>query len=359
MKKRRVSMMGVTVLLLLCALTISQCAPAAPTVVLESPTEAVAAPTEVALSPTEAPAVPDYKVAAIMPGPIEDSDFNSQGFAAVKHIRDVYGIQVDYSEKVSVADAERVAREYIGAGYNIIIFHGGQFVATAQTLAPEFPELTFVTYTAGANPDIEIGNVWNVGLRFGPGSYALGILAARMSETGKVAFVAGIQTPIFITALNAFRDAAIATDPSVEVVYNFTGDQNDAVKARQTVESMIGAGVDVIAVFLNQGVLGVHEAVLDADQMVYIMTITTDKSEAAPDNYITSLVQDFPSVWEYIVGQVLDGHPGGYRALDVGSGLVIAPYRNAPQEVQDEVSDIMGKITSGEMPLELDGKNLP
>ena len=123
---------------------------------------------------------PEYKLGVIMPGPIEDADFNSLGYEAVQRIKGVYGIEVDFSEKVAVADAERVGREYIGSGYNIIAYHGGQFVAAAMTLVEEYPDVAFIIYTAGENPEYDKDNVWNVGLRYFPASYPVGVIAANV-----------------------------------------------------------------------------------------------------------------------------------------------------------------------------------
>ncbi|NLD49576.1 MAG: BMP family ABC transporter substrate-binding protein [Clostridiaceae bacterium] len=314
---------------------------------------------QTAPQPQKPEEVGGYKLAAILPGPIEDADFNALGYNAVQHIKEKMGIEADYSEKVPVADAERVGREYIGSGYNIIVYHGGQFVAAAQTLAKEYPDITFVVYTAGQDQNVEIGNIWNVGLRYFPAAYPLGVLAAKMTNTNKVAFVAGIKTPIFIAAFNAFNDGVKATDPSIDVIYNFTGDQNDSVKARQTAEAMIGDGADVISVYLNQGVFGVHEAVLASDSKILMTAINTDKSESAPDNYLSSIVADFTVVWEHIVKEVMAGNKGGYYGMNIGSGLELAPFTNTPDDVKTEIEAVAKKISTGELVVEEDNKNLP
>src|SRR5690606_27690282 len=85
----------------------------------------------------------DFKFAMILPGTVEDADYNSAGYEAIRDVEKTFGIATSYQERVAPADAERVARGFINDGYNIIAFHGGQFLTTVTKLAPEFPDVTF------------------------------------------------------------------------------------------------------------------------------------------------------------------------------------------------------------------------
>ncbi|MFN3286200.1 MAG: BMP family ABC transporter substrate-binding protein, partial [bacterium] len=84
------------------------------------------------------------RMAMILPGVIQDADFNAVGYQALKEVQSTTGVQTAHSEQVAVADAERVAREYLGAGYSIVAFHGGQYLTIVQKLAPLFPDATFI-----------------------------------------------------------------------------------------------------------------------------------------------------------------------------------------------------------------------
>src|SRR5690554_5561018 len=55
----------------------------------------------------------DLRFAMILPGPIQDADYNAIGYEAVQAVGSELGVETAYSEEVPVADAERVAREYI------------------------------------------------------------------------------------------------------------------------------------------------------------------------------------------------------------------------------------------------------
>src|SRR5712692_11836087 len=77
------------------------------------------------------------KMAMIMPGPIQDADFNAVGYLALQQLAKTYDLQVSHSESVVVADAERITREYVTAGYEIVANHGGQVMPIMNKLAQQ------------------------------------------------------------------------------------------------------------------------------------------------------------------------------------------------------------------------------
>src|SRR5689334_8018097 len=126
------------------------------------------------------------KMAMILPGPVEDADFNALGYGALQAVGKTYGLAVSHSEKVAVADAERVAREYLGSGYSIVAFHGGQYLTMVQKLAVQFPDANFIIVSQGQGLP---GNVWNINRHFHEGFYPLGVLAALATKSNKIAFI--------------------------------------------------------------------------------------------------------------------------------------------------------------------------
>jgi len=117
------------------------------------------------------------KMAMIMPGPIQDADFNAVGYLALQQVAKTYDLQVSHSESVVVADAERITREYVTAGYEIVANHGGQFIPIMNKLAPQLSNATWIQEASGRLPNLP-KNVWNIGRKFYQGFYVLGALGA-------------------------------------------------------------------------------------------------------------------------------------------------------------------------------------
>ena len=113
---------------------------------------------------------------------------------------------------------------------------------------------------------------------------------------------------------------------------------------------MIADGVDVIMGSLNLGMLGVFEAVKAAPTKVWVMAKYTDKSEFAPDNYITSALYDYTKPFKDIVQNIMNGQPGGYYPMNFQTGhTVLLPLRNVPPEVEEEVKQALEDLKSGKI----------
>src|SRR5215831_16634416 len=93
------------------------------------------------------------KVAMILPGTIQDADFNTLGYVALQDVAKSLDVQVSHSENVAVADAERVSREYIASGHDVVAYHGGQFITIMQKLSGQFPKVVFIQEASGRVPN--------------------------------------------------------------------------------------------------------------------------------------------------------------------------------------------------------------
>jgi basic membrane lipoprotein Med (substrate-binding protein (PBP1-ABC) superfamily) len=296
------------------------------------------------LQPGGATAGAGVKMGMIMPGPIQDADFNMLGYVALQEVHKRLGIAVSHSEQVAVADAERVAREYLGSGHTIIAFHGAQYLTHVQRLASQFPNANFIIVSQGRNLP---PNVWNITRKFHEGFYPLGALAARVTKSNRIGYISGIRLPDFIASLNASYEAVKQHNPKAQYVYAFVGDQNDPVKARQTAEAQIAGGVDVIISSLNLGIFGVVEAAQAARTPVYLTSFYTDKASMAPKHFLTSLVLNFSRPYVDIVEYISKGKPGGNYDMRPGSGMELAPLMNASPEAVRAVQALFQEVVQG------------
>lgn len=273
-------------------------------------------------SPTPTP-TPKLKVAMIVTGSPRDLHWSYAGFLALARIKERFGIETAFSEYVAVADAERVAREYIAAGYNVIIFHGAEFIEIVKKLAPDFPEIVFVHTTGGMErTDYPPGNVWQVAYYGWEGYYPLGVLAAKLTNVSKVGVIMGVETTGLRANLNGFIMGARSVNPNITILYIFTGDWNDPVRAKQAAESLIAEGVDVIFYNLNLAQIGVHEAVRASGKRILLMNPITDHRPINPDLIVTSLIYDFDYVYPYVIQQVMEGKKEGVIVMRVINDLL-------------------------------------
>lgn len=294
---------------------------------------------------------PVFKLATIMPGSIQDADYNTIGYIATQEVADEFKIEKAYSEKVAVPDAERVMKEYIADGYNIIWVHGGQFNSAALKVADENPNVTLIVEVDTKPKDMK-PNVWYFHRNFHTGFYVLGSLAALKTQTGKIGYIGGLEMPFTYGEVNAVKQAIKDLGSNASLDYVYAGDFNDPLKARQAAESLIARGVDVILSSVNLGNYGIYNALAEAKTPVYITVKYTDKSIQVPQNYLTADLFNFRVPLREVVDRVIKGEKGGFLMLDYGEGkarYAQFPIRNVTDEINNKVKQIADDVASGKI----------
>lgn len=327
-------------LFLVLSMVLAACAqPTATPVATEAPV--------VTEAPTTAPAKV-YKLAAIFPGVITDNDYNTLAYVGMTEAQKTLGIEAVYSESVAVPDVDRVMREYIDAGYNIIWTHGGQFITQTVELAKVFPEVVFIAEgdAAVAEPP---ANLWFIDRNFNVGFYGIGATAALASKTGKIAYIGGQALPFSYQEVHAIEQAIADLGSTVVFTPVWSSDFNDPAKARQLTDALIADGNDVIMSSVNLGMVGVFEAAKAATGKKILVTAKyTDKTSFGPDNFVTSLLYDFSKPLVDIVTKIQAGETGGYYPLGFATGVKLqTPLQNVDPAVAAQVEGIIAKVMDG------------
>lgn len=326
MRKNRFVLVFVLVLV---ALLTAQCAPAA--------------------TPTAEQTGKTYKLAAIFPGVITDADYNTLAYVGISELQKATGIETAYSESVAVPDVDRVMREYIDAGYNIIWTHGGQFLTQTVDLAKQFPDVIFIG-EGDAPVENAPANLWFIDRNFHVGFYGIGALAAKTTQTGKIGYLGGLALPFSYAEVHAVQQAVKDLGLDVEVKAVWAGDFNAPTKARQVADALIAEGCDVIMGSLNLGMFGLFEAVKASPTRVLVTAKYTDKSTYAPDNYMTSLLYDFAGPLKEIYAKIQAGETGGYYPLGFATGVALqTPLKNVSPEIQAEMDTLLADLRAGKI----------
>jgi len=326
MRKNR---FGLLFVLVVVALLAAQCAPAA-----------TPAPQETGKT---------YKLAAIFPGVITDADYNTLAYVGISELQKATGVQTAYSESVAVPDVDRVMREYIDGGYNIIWTHGGQFLTQTVELAKQFPDVIFIGEGDAPVADAP-ANLWMIDRNFHVGFYGIGALAAKATQTGKIGYLGGLALPFSYAEVHAVQQAIKDLGLDVEVKAVWAGDFNDPTKARQVADALIAEGCDVIMGSLNLGMFGLFEAVKASPTKVLVTAKYTDKSTYAPENYMTSLLYDFAGPLKDIYAKIQAGETGGYYPLGFATGVALqTPLKNVSPQIQAEMDTLLADLRAGKI----------
>lgn len=200
-------------------------------------------------------------------------------------------------------------------------------------------------------------NVASWDMRHDEGAYIAGTLAALMTESGIIGLLGGLPFPNVIRGTEAFKQGAKAANPDVKIIEVYTNDGNNPAKGKEATLSMIDAGADVVYHMANADGLGMIEAA--KERGIYAIGCYLDQHEVAPENVLTSNVQDMPRVivlmYEAVVNGTFEGkifNPG------LADGTVyMAPYYEfdnvIPEEVKEKVNEVTQGIIDGTLTYEL------
>ena len=294
------------------------------------------------------------KVALCVTGAVNDMGFCQSAYDALVLLEEKYGCEIAYTENVQPADMAAVFTDYAANGYDIVFGHGFQFGDPALEVAPLYPDTYFICAESNAAAE----NVATYIVSCEQGGYVEGVLAARMSESGKVGYIGPVEGASLIKIMNGFEDGAKSVNPDIEVQTAWTGSFTDTALAKEAAKAMIDSGVDFIAHDANEcgngAILAAQEAGIWATGDSY------DQHDLAPDTVLTSSMYHFSVVYETAYLDVVNGNfKGELKYLGMAEGAVeMAPYYDLeseiPEEVRTEIDELIASIVSGEFVVPLD-----
>jgi basic membrane protein A len=239
-------------------------------------------------------ATKNFKVAMVLPGIITDKAWNQVGFTGLKVVKDKQSAETAYVEKVGQSDQVETLSDFARRGYNLIFAHGGQFDASIQQVAAEFPKTFFV----GVNGAVKGDNIASLRIESLQSAYVSGIVAASMTKANKIAYLCAQQFQSTEDEKRGFELGAKSVKPDIKVTASYTGDWNDAAKAKEAALALISAGNDVIFQWLDNASPAVLETA--SEKGIYAIGNTSDQQEVAPKAVLTSIVKRIDLAIAYI-----------------------------------------------------------
>jgi basic membrane protein A len=306
-----------------------------------------------AAQPSEQKEETPFKVAALLPGPINDNGWNASAYEGLKLVEKELGAEIAYQESVPQSDFEESFRGYASQGYNVIIGHGFQFADAAKKVAKEFPNTTFLMTDS---QEFQEPNVGSYSVLAKEAGFLGGVVAAAYTKSNKVAIVGGLSIPPVTGMIEGFKKGVNYTNPEVEALTTITGSFEDVAKAKEMAKVFIQQGADIIMHQADQAGLGVIEAA--KEHKIPAIGVIKDQSGLAPDTVLVSAFRNIPEGVLYIVKQVKDGqfkpqfYPLGVKQDVVG--LIWNPQLEdkVPAEAKAKIEQIVSDLKEGKIDLE-------
>ena len=284
-------------------------------------------------------------------GGVNDQSFNQSAWEGLQSLDEDYDeVEVSYLESTQESDYEPNLQALYDAGNDLIWGIGFLMADAIRTQAELNPDQRYAIIDFAWNdyPDNLVGVVFKAE----QASFLVGYIAGRMTETGTVGFVGGIEGAVIDGFDYGYHAGVKYASQDVEVLRQYAESFNDAAIGKSIATNMYRQGADIVFHAAGGVGDGVIEAAREQDQ--WAIGVDRDQNDLAPEHVLTSAMKRVGQAMYNVGEQLVNGNWDGGRTIVYGlaeDGVGIAPTsdEDVPQEILDEVAEIRQMIIDGEI----------
>ena len=248
-------------------------------------------------------------VGVIYVGPRDDYGYNQAQAEAAAALKKMAGVKV--VEEKNVPETAAVQKSMMGMiaqdGASLVFPTSfGYFDPHMLAVAAKQPGVRFAhcggMWTEGKHPK-------NTASYFGyidECQYLDGVVAAHMSKTGKLGFIAAKPIPQVLRNINAFTLGARSVRPGIATQVIFTGDWSMPVKEAEATNSLADQGVDVFTMHVDGPKVVVETA---AKRGKMVCGYHASQARLAPQAYLTGAEWNWLTAYTTFVEAARAGKP--------------------------------------------------
>ena len=302
-----------------------------------------------------------YKVAMICDSSISDGGWGMACYNAMIDAAEKYGWETAVSDSIAQSAYYDNIVSFCDLGYDLIYAPGNQYTDAILQAAEEYPDIAFALLNGGADTPDKAANKNVTSLL--PDSqqvgWIAGILAGLMTETGKVAFIGGMEIDTtkgkyagFVESAEYIGQQEGKTVEALDIVYS--GDFSASDKGIEFAKAMMDQGADVFFGDASAVDSGARQAI--------------DEANAASGSvkvYDIAQPGDFLGQNECIIGSQVTDNSGlvglcmeAVEAGTFGGETIYGTMQNGvlsvgklsdlvPSEVQDKYNSYIGQVMDG------------
>jgi basic membrane protein A len=203
-----------------------------------------------------APAGEALKVGLILAGSATDGGWNQLAAEALAQVKAKLGAQVSVIQKVTQDKAGDELRDYAADGFQLVIAHGYEFLNPAAEAARTISATKF----AVSGADVARPGIATLDFDLSQASYQLGIIAGRLTRSGRLGFVGGAPFPSVKACYRGFLAGARSVKPEATVAEAYTS-WDEPVKSKSQTEAFLRQGIDLVFHDVDAASRGVFEAI--------------------------------------------------------------------------------------------------
>ena len=307
--------------------------------------EPAPAPAPVAAPAAAAKPAP-LKVAFAYIGPVGDGGWTFAHDNGRKEIDKAFGDRVvtSFVEKVpESADAERVIRDMASQGNQLIFGTTFGYMEPMLKVAADSKNVKFEHATGYKTAD----NLRTYDSRTYEGAYMAGVIAGKMSASGKLGVVGSVPIPEVVRNINSFTLGAQSVNPKVKTKVVWVNEWFNPPKETEAATALINGGADVL--FQNTD----SSAVLQTAEKMGKRAFGWDSDMTAygPKAHLASAVINWGPYYVKAVGEALDGKwTGGTSAwwgVKEGAIDIVSIAADVPEDTKKRVAEVKAGLKDG------------
>ena len=305
------------------------------------PPKPVAAPA--AAAPAEAPPL---KVAFAYVGPVGDGGWTFAHDNGRKAVEAAFGDKVvtTFVEKVpESADAERVIRDMVGQGNKLIFGTTFGYMEPMLKIATDSPGVMLEHATGYKTAS----NMRTYDSRTYEGAYLAGVIAGKMSASGKLGVVGSVPIPEVVRNINSFTLGAQSVNPKATTKVVWVNEWFNPPKETEAATALINGGADVL--FQNTD----SSAVLQTAEKMGKRAFGWDSDMTAygPKAHLASSVINWGPYYVKAVGEALDGKWTGatsaWWGVKEGAIDIVSIAADVPDDTKKRIEDVKAGLKDG------------
>ena len=263
------------------------------------------------------------------------------------------GVTVKRIECGNIGHTEQIYNAAEAA--DIVVLVGWEFY-DVEAVAPEYPDKKFIWIDNATGAPI--ANVLNITYAQNEGSFLAGYVAAKMSESGIIGAMGGMDDATINDFIVGYKQGALYANPDIQVQVIYSNDYDDPAIGKECALTLHEKGADVVFQIASKCGDGVFEAA--KEEGFYAIGVDSDQKYIAPEVIICSMRKEVGSSIYDAVKQYMEkgddcGLFGTTWIADMATGYVGLSYgeegsvQQIPDDVKAEVEELAQKIVSGEI----------
>ncbi|MEM9581015.1 MAG: BMP family ABC transporter substrate-binding protein, partial [Pseudomonadota bacterium] len=294
------------------------------------------------------------KVALVVHGNLGDKSFFDSAAAGMAVAEESLPVDVTIIEAgLDRGRWEPAFADAADSDFDVIIAGTWEMTGFMSDIAIDYPEKNFIIFDDA--PDFSGGanaNILAIQYRTSTAGYLAGYAAAKLSQTGVISTILGVEAPTVVEFEIGFAQGARDANPDIKVLRAIAGTFGDPAKGKELALAQIAQGSDVVFPIAGATGIGALQAARDEGKLA--VGVDSDQAAIFAETDMAQAEVIFTSVEKKIgqslvlaLGQIIEGTaPMGSAVLLGLSDDAVAISRNA----------FFDKHVSAELSAELDAK---